>query len=189
MTTLTLTGVGTISLDAGSYVGPPRAGECRPPGAPAGSLCEGLAAAFPSALPPLASWRQRGALLLTPEGVLLEDHRTLASYGFCGAAPPPLTLAVTGCAVPALDIAAAEGDARGGVASISAPAPSVSRVTTLEGTVHDVVHSLDGASCGARRSDSLHGLLLQLSPRYGAFFFSRVAERLGALQREGGGAE
>lgn len=113
--------------------------------------------------------------------------------------PPPASAGAL--ELPAAEVAAAEADVCGGVRSVSsapgAPA-GTRRVETLEGTTHDVVHTLDGValvcygrdgpSLGPRRSDSLHGLLLQLSPRYGEWFFQKVAEQLGAPGgRRGGG--
>ena len=133
------------------------------------TLFEILMATFPA-------WRDRGVFLMCGGVVLDMGHRTLSSYGITGGATVTL-FSLTG-GLPAAEVAAAEADVRGGVASLTSPAASVSRVTTLEGATHDVVHTLDGAAAAGLRSDSLHGLLLRLSPGYGAWFFGKVAAAL-----------
>jgi hypothetical protein len=173
----------TVNVDSAALIG---SGEETASGLPA-SLCDSFRAAFPDAAPPPACWAAR-RVFFTCGGVVMEAHRTLASYGLTGASPP-LALIDAGPAAPTLaaEVASAEADVRGGLASIAAaPAPAVSRVTTLEGATLDVVHTADGASCGGAKSDSLHALLLRLSPRYGAWFFGRVAAQLAAGEREGG---
>ena len=173
----------TVNVDSAALIG---AGE-ETPGQPA-SLCGCFRAAFPGAAPPLACWTSR-RVFFSCNGVVMEAHRTLASYGLSGGASPPLALIDVGPAAPtfAAEVVSAEADVRGGVASIApAPAPAVSRVTTLEGATLDVVHTADGASCGGAKSDSLHALLLRLSPRYGTWFFGRVAAQLAIKEREGG---
>ena len=76
-----------------------------------------------------------------------------------------------------------EAEARGGVAALESRGPAHTRLTTLEGATLDVLHSADGVTATladhrAERSDSLHGLLMRLSPGYGAFYLARVAAAL-----------
>lgn len=75
-------------------------------------------------------------------------------------------------------------EARGGVLSLSPLPEGALSVTTLEQSTHELRFSAGGAEevgGAARRSHSLHGLLLLLSPLYGAWFFGRVAAALHGL--------